>query len=368
MPQMGVDIETSGYYTFYTEVCLIQISAGGFHYVIDSLVGLDLSALGELFADKATIKIFHGASSDLAELKRGTNWHFENIFDTLQCCRMLVHDSCSLASLTAHYFQAPMEKKEQKSNWKQRPLTRSQLEYAHTDTIHLEALRERLLAELPDALLPELYSEFEWISRSAHAREKEADPLRWTKIPGAVDLPPDARGFLAALVQIRDERAAKENIAAFRLVTNESLLKLARRMPKTLAELKQSGLLNPRLLRKDGERIVEAALSVVPIKDEDIPQPPDVSPETLERTRRLKKWRKAMSEFRGMDSSLIVSNRVFDEICKHLPEDVTALAALDLMSDWKVQNYGADLVRILREPYGGKMNREVPRLQIEQSV
>ena len=360
--EMGVDIETSGYYTYLTEVCLIQISSGRFHYVIDCLVGLDLSGLSEVFGSEKTTKIFHGAASDIAELRRGTSWVFRNIFDTLYCCRVLAHDGCSLGSLTGRYFDAPLEKKEQKSNWKKRPLSASQLEYAHMDTVHLEALRARMLAELPEQLMPEIESEFEWICATSHSREKEPDPHRWMRVPDALALDPLRRGFLAALVEIREERASKENVAAFRLLTNEAMVRVARAFPRTEDELRRTGLVNPKMLRKDGVRILAAAENPTPIPDTDLPRAQESPPEVMEGVRRLKKWRRGIADFRGMDTSLIVSNRVIEEVAQKRPTDLQALGALSLLNRWKLEHYGPDMIRVAEHGYGGTFNQSVPRM------
>ncbi len=361
---LGVDIETSGYYTYYNEVCLIQISAGGRHYVVDPLVGLNLSRLAEVFAEPSIVKVFHGAASDIAELRRGTDWEFRNVFDTLLCCRLLAHEGCSLGNLTERYLGVPLEKKEQKSNWKRRPLTAAQLEYAYHDTVHLEELRHRMLEELPEELLPELQADCDWICDTSHSREREVDPNRWLRIPGALALDPLHRGFLVALLEIREDRAAKENVAAFRLLTNDGVVRIARALPKTEDELRRAGLVNPKMLRKDGPRIVRAAQECKPITDADLPKPPELDARVAERLRWLKKWRAAMAEYRGLDTSLIVSNRVLEVIALETPPDVEALGGLTLLNSWKLAHYGADLVAVCREGFQGSLNKKAPRLAV----
>lgn len=49
---ISVDTESSGYYTYFSKVCLIQISAKGKNYIIDPLKLQNLESLGNLFEDK----------------------------------------------------------------------------------------------------------------------------------------------------------------------------------------------------------------------------------------------------------------------------------------------------------------------------
>ncbi|ASP41325.1 3'-5' exonuclease [Leptospira interrogans] len=48
---ISVDTESSGYYTYFSKVCLIQISAKGKNYIIDPLKLQNLESLGNLFED-----------------------------------------------------------------------------------------------------------------------------------------------------------------------------------------------------------------------------------------------------------------------------------------------------------------------------
>ncbi len=110
-PQIALDTESSGYFTYYPEICLIQISALGRHYIIDTLQAIKLDALGAICKDPSIVKIFHAAAADIRELKHSYNWEFQNIFDTFLACRLLGHASCSLVSLVEEYEGIVLQKK-----------------------------------------------------------------------------------------------------------------------------------------------------------------------------------------------------------------------------------------------------------------
>lgn len=366
---MGVDTESSGYYTYFSELCLIQISAGEQHYIIDTLAGLNLDGLGPLFADPGITKIFHAAGSDIAELKRDLKFEFANVFDTMIACRMLGHASCSLLSLVKHYKNIELEKKEQKSNWKKRPLTRSQLDYANLDTVYLEELMRTMSAELEElGLTAEIREEFEWIAGrvgqpAEESGERELDPNSWLRIRGAADLSPNDRAIVKALYEIRDQRARKENLAAFRLVTNDALLRLLRRRPKSARELEQARAINPVMLRKDGERLLEALRSTAEISDDELPRPSgEDNPELRALVRRLKRWRSRVAEYRGMDPSMIVTNKALFQLAEVKPRDLSELQKLQLLTDWKLRNYGEHLLGIVHGTYNGQLPEDLPRL------
>src|SRR6185295_4677773 len=90
--------------------------------------------------------------------------------------------------------------------------------------------------------MEEFHEEMNRIIRESNPSPRVYDPESWKWIPGALQLPPPGRGFLKALLEIREIRARKENIAPFRLASNESLMRMAERSPDSVSDLYEMGL------------------------------------------------------------------------------------------------------------------------------
>ena len=367
---IAIDTESSGYYTYFSELCLIQVSSGGRHYIIDTLAGLDLAPLGPLCADAGITKIFHAAAADVGELRRHLGFEFQNVFDTMLACRMLGHESCSLLSLVKLYKGVELEKKEQKSNWKKRPLTRSQLDYAHLDTVYLEDLMQTMQKELGDlGLAEELREEVDRVVSLAGVDQEERvyDQDAWIRVRGSLDLPPEERGLLKELHAIRDRRARKENIAAFRLISNAGLLRLLRNRPASVEDLSRLRVANPVFVKKEGRRLLDALAAGAPaIGDNDLPRPPEQDPAIRPILKRLKKWRGRVAEHRGMDPSLIISNKALYQLARECPASVDELASMELMTGWMLKNYGAYIIQVVQGKYNGELPAGLPRLPEER--
>ena len=57
--EIAIDTESSGFYTYFPELCLIQISAENNHFIIDPLVnGINLNELGLICEDESIFKNF----------------------------------------------------------------------------------------------------------------------------------------------------------------------------------------------------------------------------------------------------------------------------------------------------------------------
>ncbi|MBW7856955.1 MAG: ribonuclease D, partial [Leptonema sp. (in: Bacteria)] len=191
---LSVDTESSSFYTYYSELCLIQISSNRLHLVIDALASLDLSGLGKLFNGLSILKIFHDAPADMTELHRRYHWPIHRIFDTHLAAKYLNHESCSLLALAKYYIGVQLEKKEQKSNWLKRPLSKSQLDYAHLDTLYLQPIQDQMTASLKKSnLYIEFESEMDWLVSNLDFTntKEESDPANdWLKVKGASKLLP----------------------------------------------------------------------------------------------------------------------------------------------------------------------------------
>lgn len=349
---LALDTESSSFYTYINELCLLQFSCEGLHGIVDPLAGLDLSGLGRIMEDPKIEKIFHAAASDIVELKRDLGWKFANVFDTFLACKYLGFEQCSLSALAEHYCGVTLEKGEQKSNWKQRPLTKSQLDYAHLDTLYLAEIRNHMHPELQRlGLEQEYYQEIEFQAASLSADVKDKDPDAYAKVNGVSKLSAPERGRFKAIFDIREEEAAAQNIAPFRLMNNHEMIRMARQAPSSASDLKRfKG--HPRFFSRRSGDLLDA-MQAEPIERKRMPAAPVSEPGTEELFKALKEWRARKADKRNLESGMILNNRVLKEVARQRPASVDEMRALKLMTDWKAENYGPELLRIIGAAEGG---------------
>ncbi|HID88596.1 MAG TPA: ribonuclease D, partial [Anaerolineae bacterium] len=139
---VAVDTESNSLYAYHERVCLIQFSTRDADYIVDPLAGLDLSPLGDLFADPAVQKVFHAAEQDVANLKRDFGFRFDSLFDTMWAARILGWPRVGLADVLWETFGVRTDKRYQRYNWGKRPLPPEALKYASRDTHYLLPLRD----------------------------------------------------------------------------------------------------------------------------------------------------------------------------------------------------------------------------------
>ena len=343
---LSIDSEFSGFYTYYSKVCLIQISANGKNYIIDPLKISKLDGLSEIFSDKTKVKIFHSCTDDMRIMKKDFGFEFTNVRDTMIGSRVLGMESNSLAHVVEYYKKIKLDKEQQKSNWEKRPLEKKQLLYAAYDTCFLEEIWNKMEKELQDRnLFEEAMSEFLWAENSDHStKEKEGEGFHLDKFPNILTYSPRERKRIYEILKLRDEKAKKINKAPFRLLANDKIIKLASTDFNEEKYLQEFG-------HKDGTNLFQLLSNTTEeITDDDLRR--DITDQLDDKEnkifQKLKAWREAIKNYRKMDHTMVPTNKILVSILKSGPKTLEELQSLNLFSEWKVQNYGPGILACLR--------------------
>ena len=348
-PAVAVDTESNSFYVYHEQVCLIQFTIPGQDFLVDPLALSDLSLLGPIFADPDIEKVFHAAEYDVMCLKRDFGFQFANLFDTMIAARILGWKRYGLGAILEKHFGVRQNKRLQRANWGQRPLSPAQLRYAAQDTHYLLPLRDLMRAELRArrreaeaeeafAALPAL----EW-------RKPEFDPDGFWNIKGAHDLSPSGQAVLRELYIYRDKQARARNLPPFKVLSKAAMIRLSERRPTTIKGLRRVKGVSQIVIKRYGRGLLDAirrGRNAPPPRPPARPRRPKNA--TLERYEALRRWRKHRADQRGVEASVLISNEVLFQLAKLVPTDLDALAALDLLGPWKLQAYGAELIAVLR--------------------
>jgi ribonuclease D len=356
-PGLAIDCEMDSMYAYRTSLCLVQVGWEGGEALIDVLRELDMSRLGRLFADADRVKVFHGGENDVGLMRGHWAVEFENIFDTMAASQVLGHDGVGLAALLDRHFDIKVSKRFQKADWRVRPLPEKQAEYARIDVRYLLPLRRLLLDELRELRrVEEAESEFRRIGRAC-AEEKPFEPGNWVKVKGARDLPPEQRGTLAELYVARDVLARELDRAPYRVLHESALVDLARRQPRTAADLRRVHGINRGLSEAQVRRLLEAIERGLQVTDLPLPRRVrtegdryGIGPMTPEQTAvfdALRTWRQQRAGKRGVEVARVATNALLAAIVRAAPSTSAGLAAVDGFEDWRLREYGEELLAVL---------------------
>ncbi|MCA9796175.1 MAG: HRDC domain-containing protein [Candidatus Eremiobacteraeota bacterium] len=351
-PVVAFDAEMDSYYSYYTKLCLVQISTTEADWLVDPLVGLDLSVLNEVTTNPGQVKIFHAGENDIPYFKKFCDLEFVNVFDTHLVARILALPTASLAGLLSEFFEVELDKRFQRADWRVRPLPPDQAEYARLDTRYLPKLREILLEQLDEEdRLEEARSECERIVH-AEMREKEFDPDSWAKLKGVRELAADRRAVLRELYLWREHKAQELDEASFRVAPDHFLFGLARKAPRNRDKLLSWARHGS--ARRYTDEILEAIHIGLDTGVIDLPmrkksRKEDLSPRQQRAYNRLRSWRNEESEQRGVEPDRVATNRLLKAVARQLPGNLDQLKKVDGMEPWRVGMYGQTILEQVKE-------------------
>lgn len=354
--EIALDTESNSLHHFPERVCLIQIGEeDGAIWLVDPLLIADLGALGACCASGGVVKVLHGASYDVSSLKRDFAFTFARIFDTMIAAQFLGLPELGLSSLLERYFGVVPGRSRQKDDWTARPLTPEQEAYAAEDVRYLLPLRHRLAEELTTA------GRLAWVEEECEAlaaltpTERTFDADDAFRVKGASAL--DRRG-LAALRELfvaRESWAHATGRPPFRVLGNETLIRLAAERPGSREAILKIPGCTARWVGRHGEAALEAIARAQALPEEALPSParpkrPRVPPAVERRLAALAAWRTAAAPRVGVDPGVLLPRRLMERLAEAPPPAVEGLGAIPGFRRWRIEHFGNDIVSALKDP------------------
>lgn len=355
-PIVAVDTESNSLHAYQEQVCLIQFSIPGVDYLVDPLALPDLSPLGTVFADPKVEKVFHAAEYDLVCLRRDYDFTFANLFDTMLAARILGRDGLGLAALLEAEFGVQLDKRYQRADWGQRPLTQPLLSYARLDTHYLIALRGRLLAGLEaSGRLPLALEDFRRMCMN-NFPGVNGSPEPCLSMSGVYDLTPQQAAVLKELCAYRDQMAQRLDRPLFKVFGDKTLMAIAEACPTSLDGL--NGLLGmtPKQIKRHGGPLLQAVQRGLRARPVRLARPQRANDAYLARLDALRQWRKVAAKDMGVESDIVLPRDLMVALAEKNPLQPQELAVILQHTPWRLEHFGQDLARVLRfrvEPVRG---------------
>jgi ribonuclease D len=260
-PSIALDTEGNSFHAHRDQVCLIQLAVGAEPsiFLLDPLAA-DPRPLRAVFADPRHRLVVHGGDFDVRSLRRDFGFEFGRMFDTMIAAQTLGLPELGLVALLQQELGVTIGKGEQRSDWGRRPLRREQLAYAAEDVRHLLALEGKLTAKLITAeKLPAAEAQFEKL-RHLVAREKSFDPTGFGRMKGARGLTPVQLRVLETLWLGRERLAVELNRAPFKIIGEQAMVEIARRLPRDLEALRKVPGVGDLVVRRMGKEVLQAGV------------------------------------------------------------------------------------------------------------
>ena len=151
-----------------------------------------------------------------------------HLFDVQVAAGLVDHDfPAGYASIVRRFLNLPTNKGETRTDWRQRPLTQAQLEYAVDDVRHLEQLWRKLERKL------ESLGRVEWMQNEMVAWQDDVEESfsrkRWRRVSGLNGLSRRELAVARELWHWRDSVAEERDMPPKRVLRDDLLVELCKR-------------------------------------------------------------------------------------------------------------------------------------------
>lgn len=225
---IAFDTEFVSEHTYRPVLCLVQIAADGEMAVIDSMTVKDMTPFWETVAGPGHETIVHAGRGEVEFCLQAIGRPPANLLDVQVAAALAGAEyPAGLGTLIAKFLGQTPPKHETRTDWRKRPLSKRQVEYALNDALYLQPMRDVIHAKLAQlgrlAWLDEEMTT--WLETIEHAMSHE----RWRRVSGNAGL--DARGLaiIRELFHWRDTEAQRRNQPVRRILRDDLIVELAKR-------------------------------------------------------------------------------------------------------------------------------------------
>ncbi len=262
-PTLFVDTEFHRENSYWPQFALMQIAVrvgdeGVRCYLVDPLAIGDLAPLWSLLCDGAQTKVFHAARQDVEIIHHLSGRLPLPLFDTQVAAALLGYgQQVGFGSLVQQLTGVTLAKQATFSDWLARPLSAAQQRYAADDVLHLmpvySHLREQLQARGRSDWLDD--EQRELTDPATYALD--LDQVFW-RVKGCNRLKPKQLAVLRSLAAWRERVAQARDLPRRRLLSDESLLELARQEELDARRLGGIRGISSGLVKRFGNELVAA--------------------------------------------------------------------------------------------------------------
>lgn len=271
-PAVCIDTEFMREKTYYAKLCLIQVATADVIAIIDPLAIEDLSPLAALLEDRDVVKVFHAGSQDLEILFQVLGVATDPVFDTQTAATLLGYpQQVGYGTLVSEMLGVSLDKGDSFTDWSRRPLTATQSVYAENDVRYLVKVYDAMLGTLEETGRMEwLRSDFE---RMADPESYRIAPLEmWRKVKRASTLKRRQLAVLREVAAWRELEAQHRDMPRKWILSDESLIEVARRVPANEVELKDIRGVGEKINKRVATSLLAAVARGVSVPEEEWPR------------------------------------------------------------------------------------------------
>jgi ribonuclease D len=238
--------------------------------LIDSLGMDDMSPFWLALAEPGHETVVHAGRTEFEFCLRATGRRPAGLFDVQIAAGLVgIEYPASLRNLVSKLLGKSPKTEETRTDWRRRPLSGLQIEYALDDVRHLPAIRDVLRSRL------EALGRLSWLEEEMAAWQDEAERAftqeRWRRVSGNSGLDGRSLAVVRELWRWREAEAERRDCPARRVLRDDLIVELAKRKTADLKRIKAVRGLDRGDLRRVMPSLAESIKHALSLPEEELP-------------------------------------------------------------------------------------------------
>ncbi len=270
-PLIGFDTEFVSEDTFRPELCLIQVAAGDHLAVIDTIAVRDVAPFWKVLAAPGHETIVHAGREELLFCVEAAGQPPAALFDLQIAAGLVGYEyPAGYGTLLFKLLGQRLEKGETRTDWRRRPLSERQIEYALDDVRHLRPMRDTLVRRLGEL------NRLEWMASEMAAWESDVAATRsrerWWKVSGISGLSSRSLAIVRELWRWRETEAQKRDCPARRVLRDDLIVELAKRRSADQKQIRAIRGMERGDLQRLMPKLASAIEAALAVPDHELPR------------------------------------------------------------------------------------------------
>jgi len=225
---IAMDTEFVSEDSYRPELCLIQVASPEGLGLIDAIAIDDATPFWKMLADGEHETIVHAGRGDLEFCLRSVEQRPKKLFDTQVAAGLVgIEYPIGLRNLILKVVGDRSKKHETRTDWRRRPLSERQIEYALDDVRHLREITDFLNGRLDEL------GRVDWLRDEMERWQDDVERSilqdRWRRLSGSSGMDRKSLALTRELWRWRESEAEQRNTPARRVLRDDLLVELAKR-------------------------------------------------------------------------------------------------------------------------------------------
>ena len=270
---IAFDTEFVSERTYRPVLCLVQVATEEHLALIDALAVEDMTPFWRAIAEPGHETIVHAGRGELEFCLRAVGRLPAGLFDVQIAAGLVgIEYPAGFLTLLSRLLGESPKKHETRTDWRRRPLSQRQIQYALDDARHLSAIRDKLRGRLEEL------ERLGWLEEDMAAWQEEVQEAfsqeQWWRVSGNSGLDRRSLAIVRSLWRWREAEAKRRDCPVRRVLRDDLIIELARRQTADVKRIRAVRGLDRGDLQRLLPKIARQIQDALALPEEGLPKIP----------------------------------------------------------------------------------------------